>query len=228
MSRKYLQAAADYQPLLMTDAGQDEHSRGVDDWFVTLTPMITQARLRRLMRWLLVLTGLTLLTYLWLTNAWRGQAMLVEHSQQAARAQVEQAARSAARLLQADQDLLQPWLDDLVKDPFIADAALFDESGKLLASSAGAANYSELIAERQTLPGVSRLKTPLVAPLVQDDHGKGYLRVSYRMIAANQYAASFINELMSAFSLMLLLALMVSWLIARSVMRAELQRHWPK
>lgn len=98
---------------------------------------------------------------------------------------------------------------------------LITEVKPTLATSAASVANAESVTE----PSVSEhnVTTDAASANTEQPHTaiQGYLRITYRLAQANQSADGFISQLMQQLNVMILLAMLITWLVGRSLMRAE-------
>lgn len=89
---------------------------------------------------------------------------------------VRQQANLLSMLPQNASERVTENLDDLVKQPFILDATLYDENGKQLAQSANSGNLREQLGLADNIPTNTQ---QIVEPIYANGSVQGFLRVTF-------------------------------------------------
>ena len=182
---------------------------------------------QRLTRLSLALLCLFIFVNVAFNSSFQSHDILLKQSHTTARSlalQMSLGARDA--LKDEDQPALQRIINNLVKDPYVQSAAIFNQFGELIVKSDNGYLYKEQVNQPKALPGVSTLLTPVIEPIVtQSGKRLGFVRLTYLSRAAMSEGHSYFHQLGRQIALMLILSIVGTWLVARGIKRWQILRY---
>ncbi|ATC95694.1 AhpA/YtjB family protein [Pseudoalteromonas tunicata] len=185
------------------------------------------SRYQRLTRLSLALLCLFIFVNIAFNSSFQSHDILLKQSHTTARSlalQMSLAARDAIRV--DDKAALERIVNNLVQDPYVQSAAIFDPFGELITKSNNGYLYKEQINQPKALPGVSQLLTPVIEPIIsQSGKRLGFVRLTYLSRAAMHEGHSYFHQLGRQIALMLILSIVGTWLVARGIKRWQVLRY---
>lgn len=168
---------------------------------------------------------------MWIDATFKGEQVQRNTLSEHIRLMLNHSALMAQRKIQAkDIDGLTLMLDDMTHDPYILQAMIYDNTGKVLAKSHDAlsaqALYQKQRVRYQSLPpfDAQAEQSPLditmyVSEIYHEQQLLGYLHVSYRKQLAMSAPLSFYQENMQKMLLMMLLSGLIGYMLTRGFAR---------
>ncbi|BBW92353.1 hypothetical protein PS1M3_24400 [Pseudoalteromonas sp. PS1M3] len=132
-------------------------------------------------------------------------------------------------LIEKNKPELNAICNDIAKDEFVLSATIYDHQGILVASSDNWQSHHILGQLPESTPGISKLKTPFVEPVISDDDRPiGFVSVTYLTRAAISNSHSHFHDLGRQVLLMLVIACIFTWQLGRGLKRWQVNRYMQK
>jgi len=123
---------------------------------------------------------------------------------------------------------LKSIVNNMVKDPYVVSASIFDKHGTLISQSDDSFLYQEYLKQPNAMPGISKLSTPVVQPMFDGKIRTGFVRITYLSHAAMNEGHNYFHQLGRQVGLMLILSCILTWLTARTIKRWQVNRYTKK
>lgn len=184
---------------------------------------------QRISRLALTLICLFLLINLGLTSSFDSHEIIAKQTHHTARSLAFQMSYSASDAINNNQpEQLKPIVNNMVKDPFIVSASIFDKHGTLIIQSDDSFLYKEYLKQPNALPGISKLSSPVIQPMFDGKSRIGFVRITYLSRAAMNEGHNHFHQLGRQIGLMLILSCILTWLTARTIKRWQVNRYTKK
>jgi len=184
---------------------------------------------QRVSRLALTLICLFLLINLGLTSSFDSHQIIEKQTHHTARSLAFQMSYSASDAINNNQpEQLKSIVNNMVKDPFIVSASIFDKHGTLVIQSENSFLYKEYLKQPNALPGISKLSSPVIQPMFDGKSRIGFVRITYLSRAAMNEGHSHFHQLGRQIGLMLILSCILTWLTARTIKRWQVNRYTKK
>jgi len=184
---------------------------------------------QRVSRLALTLICLFLLINLGLTSSFDSHQIIEKQTHHTARSLAFQMSYSASDAINNNQpEQLKSIVNNMVKDPFIVSASIFDKHGTLIIQSEDSFLYKEYLKQPNALPGISKLSSPVIQPMFDGKSRIGFVRITYLSRAAMNEGHSHFHQLGRQIGLMLILSCILTWLTARTIKRWQVNRYTKK
>ena len=184
---------------------------------------------QRVSRLALTLICLFLLINLGLTSSFDSHEIIEKQTHHTARSLAFQMSYSASDAINNNQpEQLKSIVNNMVKDPFIVSASIFDKHGTLMIQSEDSFLYKEYLKQPNALPGISKLSSPVIQPMFDGKSRIGFVRITYLTRAAMNEGHSHFHQLGRQIGLMLILSCILTWLTARTIKRWQVNRYTKK
>ncbi|MBE0362923.1 membrane protein [Pseudoalteromonas ulvae UL12] len=182
---------------------------------------------QRITRLSLALLCLFIFINIAFNTSFESHEILLKQSHTTARSLALQMSLTARDAIKEDDNTaLQRIVDNVVKDPHVQSAAIFDQHGLLISKSANGYLYKEQLNQPKALPGISKLLTPVIEPITSKSGKRlGFVRLTYLSMAAMNEGHSYFHQLGRQIGLMLILCIVGTWLIARTIKRWQVMRY---
>jgi len=184
---------------------------------------------QRASRLALTLICLFLLINLGLNSSFDSHEIIAKQTHHTARSLAQQMSYAASNAINNKQDKqLRTIVNNMVKDPFVVSASIFDKYGTLLIQSDGSFLYQEYVKQPNAMPGFSKLSTPVIEPMFNGKTRIGFVRLTYLSRAAMSEGHNYFHKLGRQVGLMLILSCILTWLTARTIKRWQVNRYTKK
>jgi membrane protein len=132
-------------------------------------------------------------------------------------------------LIEKNKLRLSALCNDISKDQFVLSAAVYNNQGILLASSDNWQSHHIFGELPDSTPGISKLKTPFVEPVVSDDDRPiGFVSITYLTRSAIASSHNHFHDLGRQVLLMLVIASILFWQLGRGLKRWQVGRYMKK
>ena len=116
--------------------------------------------------------------------------------------------------------------NSISKDEFVLAATIYDQQGILIASSDNWQAHHILGKLPNSTPGISKLKTPFVEPIISDDDRPlGFVAITYLTRSAVATSHSSFHDLGRQVLLMLVITCIFTWQLGRGLKRWQVNRY---
>ncbi|MBE0369462.1 smp protein [Pseudoalteromonas sp. MMG013] len=181
---------------------------------------------RRLVRLLIAAACFLLLTHIAFTTSFESHQLLHKQADNTARSLTAQLALNAAQPLKRnDLPALRQLANHLASDPFVMGVSIYNQQGKLKISNDGFTPRQPLNALPSALPGISKIKTPIVVQVIDNEKTPiGFVNTVYLTESAMSQSHQHFHELGRMVLLMLVITGVFTWQIGRALKRWEVKR----
>lgn len=191
---------------------------------------ITASQKKRLVRLLLATACLILLSWVGINSSFQSHQLLYDSADSTAKSLTKFMALNAKTpLIEKNKPQLNALCNNISKDEFVLSATIYDQQGMLIASSD---NWQSLHISGQlseSTPGVSKLKTPFIEPVVSDDDRPvGFVSITYLTRAAVTSSHNHFHDLGRQVLLMLVIACIFTWQFGRGLKIWQVNRYIQK
>ncbi|PAJ74630.1 smp protein [Pseudoalteromonas sp. NBT06-2] len=184
---------------------------------------------QRAFRLALTLICLFLLINLGFSSSFDSHEIIAKQTHHTARSlalQMSYAAKDALSNNKPKQ--LKTIVNNMVKDPYVVSASIFDKYGALIIQSDDSFLYQEYLKQPNAMPGISKLSSPIIQPMFNGKIRTGFVRITYLSRAAMSEGHNYFHKLSRQIGLMLILSCILTWLTARTIKRWQVNRYTKK
>ena len=191
---------------------------------------ISPSQRKRLARLILAAGCFVLLSWVGVNSSFQSHQLLYDSAGSTAKSLTQFMALNAKTpLIEKNKPQLNAICNDISKDEFVLSATIYDQQGTLLASSDNWQSYHIYGQLSDSTPGISKLKTPFVEPVISDDHRPiGFVSVTYLTRAAIAKSHNHFHDLGRLVLLMLVIACIFTWQLGRGLKRWQVNRYIQK
>lgn len=188
---------------------------------------ISASQKKRLLRLLLAAGCFVLLSWVGVNSSFQSHQLLYDSADNTAQSLTQFMALTVKTpLIEKNKPQLNTICNDIAKDEFVLSATIYDHQGILVASSDNWQSHHILGQLPESTPGISKLKTPFVEPVISDDDRPlGFVSVTYLTRAAISDSHSHFHDLGRQVLLMLVIACIFTWQLGRGLKRWQVNRY---
>lgn len=188
---------------------------------------ISASQKKRLLRLLLAAGCFVLLSWVGVNSSFQSHQLLYDSADNTAQSLTQfMALNVKTPLIEKNKPQLNTICNDIAKDEFVLSATIYDHQGVLVASSDNWQSHHILGQLPESTPGISKLKTPFVEPVISDDDRPlGFVSVTYLTRAAISDSHSHFHDLGRQVLLMLVIACIFTWQLGRGLKRWQVNRY---
>jgi len=191
---------------------------------------ISPSQKKRLVRLILAAGCFVLLSWVGVNSSFQSHQLLYDSAGSTAKSLTQFMALNAKiPLIEKNKPQLNAICNDISKDEFVLSATIYDQQGILLASSDNWQSYHIYGQLSDSTPGISKLKTPFMEPVISDDDRPiGFVSVTYLTRAAIAKSHNHFHDLGRQVLLMLVIACIFTWQLGRGLKRWQVNRYMQK
>lgn len=188
---------------------------------------LTASQKKRLLRLLLAAGCFVLLSWVGVNSSFQSHQLLYDNADNTARSLTKfMALNVKTPLVEKNKPQLNTICNNLTKDEFVLSATIYDQKGLLIASSDNWQINHVFGQLPDSTPGISKLKTPFVEPIISDDDRPlGFVSVTYLTRAAIADSHRHFHDLGRQVLLMLVIACIFTWQLGRGLKRWQVNRY---
>lgn len=185
---------------------------------------------QRLVRLSLAAACFLLLTWVAVNSSFQSHQLLYDNADSTAKSLTRFMALNAQRpLLEKNKPALNALCNNISKDEFVLAATIYDQQGVLIASSDNWQPHHLLGKLPHSTPGISKLKTPFVEPVIStDDRPIGFVSITYLTRSAISQSHNHFHDLGRQVLLMLVITCIFTWQLGRGLKRWQVSRYMQK
>jgi len=132
-------------------------------------------------------------------------------------------------LIEKNKPQLNALCNNISKDEFVLSATIYDQQGILIANSDNWQSHKVYGQILESTPGISKLKTPFIEPVVSDDDRPvGFVSITYLTRAAVTSSHNHFHDLGRQVLLMLVIACIFTWQLGRGLKIWQVNRYIQK
>ena len=178
---------------------------------------ITASQKKRLIRLLLATGCFILLSLVGVNSSFQSHQLLYDSADSTAKSLTKFMALNTKRsLIEKNKPQLNEICNDISKDEFVLSATIYDQQGMLIAKSDNWQSHHILGQLPDSTPGISKLKTPFIEPVISDDDRPlGFVSITYLTRAAVAKSHQHFHDLGRQVLLMLVITCIFTWQIGR-------------
>ncbi|KPZ62382.1 hypothetical protein AN389_00834 [Pseudoalteromonas sp. P1-7a] len=191
---------------------------------------LSASQRKRIIRLLLAAGCFVLLSFVGVNSSFESHQLLYNSADNTAKSLARFMALNAKEpLLAKNKPQLTALCNDISKDDFVLSATIYDQQGVLIASSDHWQSHHVFGQLPESTPGISKLKTPFVEPVVSDiDKPLGFVSITYLTRAAISDSHNHFHDLGRQVLLMLVIACIFTWQLGRGLKRWQVNRYMQK
>lgn len=191
---------------------------------------ISASQRKRLVRLLLAAACFVLLSWVAVSSSFQSHQLLYDSADSTAKSLTKfMVLNVKTPLIEKNKPQLNTICNDVSKDEFVLSATIYDQQGILIASSDNWQSHHIFGQLPDSTPGISKLKTPFVEPVISDDDRPlGFVSVTYLTRAAIADSHNHFHDLGRQVLLMLVIACIFTWQLGRGLKRWQVNRYMQK
>ncbi|WP_372762512.1 AhpA/YtjB family protein [Pseudoalteromonas sp.] len=191
---------------------------------------ITASQKKRLVRLVFAIGCFILLGWVGVNSSFQSHQLLYDSADSTAKSLARFMALTAKTpLIEKNKPQLNALCNSISKDEFVLSATIYDQQGILIASSDNwqSSHISGQLTD--STPGISKLKTPFIEPVVSDDDRPiGFVSITYLTRAAITTSHNHFHDLGRQVLLMLVIACIFTWQFGRGLKIWQVNRYIQK
>ena len=182
---------------------------------------------QRLVRLSIAAACFLLLTWVAVNSSFQSHQLLYDNADSTAKSLTRFMALNAKTpMLEKNKPELTALCNSISKDEFVLAATIYDQQGVLIASSDNWQKHHLLGKLPNSTPGISKLKTPFVEPIISDDNRPlGFVTITYLTRSAVATSHSSFHDLGRQVLLMLVITCIFTWQLGRGLKRWQVNRY---
>ena len=188
---------------------------------------ISASQRQRLVRLSLAAACFLLLSWVAINSSFQSHQLLYDSADSTAKSLTRFMALNAKTpLLEKNKPALNALCNNISKDEFVLSAMVYDHQGVLIANSANWQTHHLLGKLPDSTPGISKLKTPFVEPVISDDDRPlGFVSITYLTRSSIAQSHSHFHDLGRQVLLMLVITCIFTWQLGRGLKRWQVNRY---
>lgn len=195
-----------------------------------LNDPLTASQKTRLIRLLIAAGCFALLSWVGVHSSFQSHQLLYDSAKRSAKSLIQFMALNAKTpLAEKNKGELNALCNNISKDEFVLSATIYDQHGVQVASSDNWQPYHVYGELGDSTPGISKLKTPFIELVTNDDNRPiGFISITYLTRAAVASSHNHFHDLGRQVLLMLVIACIFTWQLGRSLKRWQVNRYIQK
>ncbi|WP_062569568.1 AhpA/YtjB family protein [Pseudoalteromonas arabiensis] len=195
-----------------------------------LKPPFSASYRQRLVRLSLAAACFVLLSWVAVNSSFQSHQLLYDSSNSTAISLTKFMALNAQTPLQEkNKPALNMLCNNIAEDEFVLAATIYDQQGIQIAASDNWQSHHTFGLLPDSTPGISRLKTPFVEPVISDDERPlGFVAITYLTQASIATSHSSFHDLGRQVLLMLVITCIFTWQLGRGLKRWQVNRYMRK